>query len=203
MEVKATYRSANEVTMKDGFSIGLEYGAHHQILVCPACSGVVLLKSEWNDFEDPSEWPIPEVLYPVPDQAPDGLPDVIAKAVEAARRVRSIDPNAYGVLIGRVLELMCRDQKAEGKTLSDQLNDLARKGMIPSGLVSITKLLRQYRNVAAHTRLGALSPAEVPVLNQLTRAILEYVYSAPALAERALKRLENLQRETSEPEEED
>ena len=40
--------------------------------------------------------------YPQTTRAPIGLPGAIEKAFEAALKVRRIDSNAYGVLIGRL-----------------------------------------------------------------------------------------------------
>jgi hypothetical protein len=52
--------------------------------------------------------------------------------------------------------------------------------------------------------LGELTSAELPVLDDLTRAILEYVYSAPFLAREAEERLAKLKTKSSEdPSDED
>lgn len=51
--------------------------------------------------------------------------------------------------------------------------------------------LRILRNVGAHADLGD-SPAEIPVLDALCSAVLEYVYSAPLLIDSVEKRLVKL-----------
>jgi hypothetical protein len=43
--------------------------------------------------------------------------------------------------------------------------------------------LRKFRNVGAHPNLGELTLDEVPILDDFCRAILEYVYTAPHLAQ--------------------
>jgi hypothetical protein len=138
-----------------------------------------------------------ELLYPLQRSGPAGLPSVIQRAYDAAQSVRSIDPNAYGVLLGRVLELVSIDRKAEGKFISHQLDDLANKGEIPAKLVKVAAGLRDLRNVGAHPALGELTEEEVPILEELTRAILEYVYTAPLLATRAEERLSEVKRNKS------
>jgi hypothetical protein len=49
------------------------------------------------------------------------------------------------------------------------------------------------RNIGAHEPLEGLSSDEIPILDDLSRAILEYIYIAPSLAEASrrhgLKRL--------------
>ena len=77
------------------------------------------------------------------------------------------------------------------------LNDLAGRGEIPPGLADIADSLRQLRNVGAHPVLGELTESEVPVLEDLTRAVLEYVYSAPDLAARAQRSLAALREDRS------
>jgi hypothetical protein len=133
------------------------------------------------------------VLYPVKRDAPSGVPAKISKAYNAANRVRAADANAYGVLLRRVLELVCLDRNAAGRDLNSKLADLAQKGEIPNKLVGVAKGLRQLGNVGAHATLGELTPEEIPVLDDLCRAILEYVYSAPSLAQCAEERLKRLQ----------
>jgi hypothetical protein len=170
-----------------------EEGDVYELLKCPACAGILLRKYNWHSalMED-GEPPPTEILYPTTRGNPEGLPDPIAKAFTAAQRVRNIDANAYGVLAGRVLELVCVDKNAEGKFLGNKLDDLARRGEIPERLVDVANGLKDLRNVAAHAVLGELTKAEVPILEELTRAILEYLYRAPHLATMAERRLASL-----------
>jgi Domain of unknown function (DUF4145) len=132
------------------------------------------------------------VLYPKPPSDLEGLPEEIARAYKAARAVRLIDANAFAVLLGRVLELVCINRKANGDTLFKQLNDLATRGEIPGPLAAMADQLRILRNIGAHATLGELSRGEVPVLDDICGAILEYVYSAPHRVDRVAKRIAEL-----------
>jgi hypothetical protein len=179
---------------------------HYELLQCPACSGVTLRTFFWHDgYMDEAEGPTYDVLYPSERPKPRGLPGSVAADYEAAQRVKHLSPNAYGVLLGRVLELVCVDRNAKGRSLHEKLKDLATKGEIPAKLVDVAQSLKDLRNVGAHAALGDLTPGEVPILEDLTRAILEYVYSAPALAEAAVKSLAGMKKKrekagpTSEP----
>jgi hypothetical protein len=91
-----------------------------------------------------------------------------------------------------MLELVCLDRKADGNFLGNKLANLAAMGEIPDKLVNVANGLKDLRNVGAHAALGELTEAELPILDQLTRAILEYVYSAPFLAQKAEERLRKL-----------
>jgi hypothetical protein len=101
------------------------------------------------------------------------------------------------VLLGRVLELVCEDRGAKGKSLDARLKFLAKEGIIPKNLAEVAHGLRHLRNVGAHPALGELTPAEIPILDDLTRAILTYVYSAPILGRRAIERADWLKRQRS------
>jgi hypothetical protein len=138
------------------------------------------------------------VLYPVGEKALRGLPLKIEEGYAAARKVRNISANAYGVLLGRVLDSVCEDRQAIGDTLDQKLKSLADKGDIPEKLVKVAAGMRKLRNIGAHADLGELTEAELPVLDDLTRAILEYVYAAPLLATEAEERFTRLKRKTGQ-----
>jgi hypothetical protein len=173
-------------------SLSWDAGHVYQLVECPACGGISLRRYYWHsDAMDPSEV-VFETLYPSTRLSPRGLPEKIATSYESAAKVRGIDPNAYAVLVGRVLELICEDRGARGNSLAGKLKDLATRGEVPQKLVDVADGLRQLRNLGAHAFLGELTGAEVPVLEDLTRAILEYVYTAPLLAREAEERLKAL-----------
>jgi hypothetical protein len=81
-----------------------------------------------------------------------------------------------------------------GESLYNRLTSLAEKCEIPTRLTEMAQQLRQLRNIGAHADLGKLTPAEVPVLDDLCRAILEYVYTAPKLIEQVELRLKELKK---------
>lgn len=154
----------------------------YYIYLCPACERVRLAVV----FDSPADEPDKEEqLYPPARIRVGGLPPDISRALLAAEKVRKIDSNAFGVLLRRVLELVCIDRGADGPSLNDQLADLARKDEIPKKLVKVAASLRQLGNVGAHASLGDLRDQDVPVLDALCQAILDYVYTAPHLAQLA------------------
>jgi len=192
MLIATTYSQVDDHEEDAGkFSHHWEEGYIHEVLECPACKGVILRRYYYHDQMDP-ESEEPQILYPVAQELMDGLPQAVERAYESARRVRNVDPNAFGVLLGRVLDGVCKDRGAEGDSLYKRLEFLATRGDIPRNLVVVAHSLRQLRNVGAHGDLGELTPKEIPLLEDLTRAILEYVYRAPLLAKRAAERVEKL-----------
>lgn len=170
-----------------------EEGPIYELLKCPACLEVMLRRYFWTDLMEPQDVEF-KLLYPSSDRIPPGLPPKVKKAYEAALRVRGVDPNAFGVLLGRVLELVCEDRAAEGRYLGHKLDNLAKRAEIPDKLVAVANGLKDLRNVGAHASLGELTTNEVPILADLCRAVLEYVYSAPHLADEAEWSLARLRR---------
>ena len=169
-----------------------EQGTLYEITSCANCNDVMIRSGFWHDsMEDPSDWNA-TVLYPPEKRKLVGLPAKVHQEYEAAQRVAMIAPNAYAVLLGRVLDCVCSDRNAVGKSLSEKLNDLAGKQEIPKHLAEMAHKLRQLRNVGAHADLGSLTDSEIPVLEALCRAVLEYVYEAPRLLKEVQARIDGI-----------
>jgi len=132
------------------------------------------------------------VLWPSPQKQIVGLPDNINKAYKAALKVRKIDSNAFGVLLRRVLELICIDKGATGNNLHQKLQNLAVQNVIPGRLSDMALKLKDLGNIGAHAELGDLTLFEVPILESLCVAVLEYVYYAPMLISEVEARIDKL-----------
>lgn len=194
MKIVAEHSEVDPIRDHDGDVVDEAHDCF-ELVRCPACEKISLRNYSYGPWVDSDSDVIIEVLYPKEPSTIRGLSKEVQKAYEAALRVRSIDPNAFAVLLGRVLDKICEDRKAEGRSLSDRLDDLAKRGEIPSRLSEMAKSLKDLRNVGAHANLGELTAKEIPFLDDLCRAILEYVYSGPELLERVqnhLKKLKNL-----------
>lgn len=179
-------------------------GYKYHLMLCLACKKVTLREYFEHDCQDPEDIEV-ETLYPPQGVKSFYLPSLVQKAYEAALKARAIDANAYAILLGRMLEVVCEDSEAKGKNLYEKLKFLAEQGKIPSNLVDVAHGLRMLRNIGVHEPLEGLSSDEIPILDDLSRAILEYIYIAPSLAEQAeerLKRLKDKKSGTKEIEEE-
>ncbi|MBE9041791.1 DUF4145 domain-containing protein [Oscillatoriales cyanobacterium LEGE 11467] len=185
MEIVAEYSKTNP-QYESG--VTWDESDNYELLLCPVCSSVALRSYYWRDYMEPENVKF-HYLYPVEQEKPLGLPPEIQKAYDAAIKVKYIDVNAYAVLVGRVLEMICKDRNASGSTLNNKLKNLSAKGEIPNKLVKVSENIRHLRNIGAHASLGELTESEEPLLSSLLRAILEYVYSAPYLAQEAEEKL--------------
>jgi hypothetical protein len=73
------------------------------------------------------------ILYPGKTPLTD-LPKVIEKRYLTALEVQDINPNAFAVLIGSVLEAVCNSEKIPGKNLREQIDNLVQSDRIPKPL---------------------------------------------------------------------
>jgi hypothetical protein len=194
MEVVFNHSALKNLNEDDPRLSPIMEGDVFQLLVCPACEGVSLGNYFRADYlpEEENDNEVTTIVYPPSARLPTALPPKVRIGYQAAVKVRSIDPNAYGVLLGRVLELLCEDRSAKGDTLYTKLEDLGNRDEIPKPLVEMAHSLRQLRNLGAHASLGELTASEIPFLDELCRAILEYVYEAPDLIDRAKRRLDEI-----------
>lgn len=191
MRVMATYKSSRSYTEES--PIEFAFGRDYELAVCPACAGIILLQVDWHEAFEPWEWSL-KILFPSVDKPIGGLPVEVDKDYQAAMNVRNVDSNAFAVLLGRVIDRVCIDRQANGNTMYDRLNLLAQKGEIPAHLADMAQQLRQLRNIGAHADLGELTQEEVPILDALCRAVLEYVYTAPKLIEQVSQRIDDLKK---------
>lgn len=184
-------RVADTMVTDPGNSTPVEHGTLYEVLACPKCKEITIRSGWWHDMMESEDWH-GEIIYPRERQGIDGLPPAVEQEYQAAEQVSHISANAYAVLLGRVLDVVCDDRKANGKTLHERLSDLANRHEIPKILADIAHQLRQLRNVGAHADLGTLTEDEVPVLAALCRAVLEYVYLAPRLVDQVEKLVQKI-----------
>ena len=105
---------------------GYSHGTKYDLLKCPAphCEKITVASYSYHEaFEEDGNFPY-KFIYPQSSKNPIGLPEKIAKALMAAEKIKSIDVNAYAILIRRLLELVCIDRKAIGGTLAVMLQSV-------------------------------------------------------------------------------
>ena len=97
MEVVSHYSQTYTDEYPDGST--LDHGPVFELLVCPACQGVILRTYLWHEGMESENDTRFDVLYPSETRLPPGLPVTVEKAFISALKVKPIDSNAFAVLV--------------------------------------------------------------------------------------------------------
>jgi predicted RNA-binding Zn-ribbon protein involved in translation (DUF1610 family) len=168
------YKQEEEVPQIGGV---LEYDHNLGIFLCPACNEVSIVSYVWS--VEVGEVVHEETLYPT-TRDNSALPGRVRQRFDAAHKVRKIDPSFYAVGVRRMLETVANEKKAKGKDLFEKLDDLVSRDLIPAPLARAAHQLRRLGNLGAHDEEIELEEEDVPAIESLADAILEYLYRAPA-----------------------
>jgi hypothetical protein len=163
----------------------------HQFYRCTICNDVILKKTTLqlpDDYQGSKQHPylVPkgetveeEQLWPASLSLPIEVPDRVRKIYEEARLVKR-SPSSFVVQIGRALEAITKDKKAQGRTLNDRLNWLTNQEFLPPVLGQMGHINRILRNWGAHDAETEVELEDVEIVDEFFRAIVEYLYVAPA-----------------------
>jgi hypothetical protein len=146
----------------------------YALLRCTTCRDVTLLSQ--LDFAD---WENPWLEYPSDYNLDPCVPAIVASNYREAKRVQTMSPNAFAVLVRRALEALCDDQGVSNGTLAARLKELADKGAIPGNLAEISSVLRELGNAGAHHTSQRVTVPLTWTMDQFFRVLIEYVYVAP------------------------
>jgi hypothetical protein len=153
------------------------------VAVCETCDKILLYYiSSQDDYIgiDYEDFQTASLIWPNEGTLPKDIPESVRRCYYEAVRVKKTSPTAFALLIRRALEALCDDRKAVGGSLEKRLKDLASKDEIPSALTETVDVLRRLGNVSAHTFDLRLSENDAFVMDDLFRAIIEYVYIGPS-----------------------
>lgn len=147
------------------------------VAVCETCGQVLLYDNPGNQNEE-SEFDFGELRFPN-HGLHYSVPSPIREIYNEASRIRALAPNAFAVQIRKALEALCDDRNAEGRNLTSQLSDLAKKNEIPKVLVELADTLRLLGNAGAHSGNQGVHQLQAYQIDEFFRVLVEYVYVAP------------------------
>jgi hypothetical protein len=131
-----------------------------------------------------------DLLPPSPVLSPsDPIPEPILKIYEEVWPLRYRAPAAFVGQVKRLLALICAERGAMGATLFDQLQQLVAQEVFPKYFATQCELLRKVGEMGTRIPDEALNIWDADLANELFRAILEYVYVAPAKFQRLQQRM--------------
>jgi hypothetical protein len=149
------------------------------VACCETCNQLFLYDNP-GDQTDDERFETCDLVYPRSGQLPMSVPRSIAVTYDEAIRIKERAPNAFAVLIRRGLDGLCEDNGAKGRNLQSKLKKLADNGVIPPLLAEATDLLRLLGNIGAHSATESVHPLLANAMDEFFRAVVEYVYIAPA-----------------------
>ncbi|MBA7684275.1 hypothetical protein ES703_92666 [subsurface metagenome] len=168
--------SIEDVSLSDGSIHPIKI--YYFLVQCKTCEKVSLY-SNWEVAADPYYLEEALCLYPKIEKISSSVPDIIRRSYNEAKKVEKISPAALVILIGKSLECLCEDKKAEGNNLKNKLDDLAKKGIIPKTLLKMGHSVRLLRNISARPSDYDIKTDEVKIISDFFVAVIEYVYVAP------------------------
>jgi hypothetical protein len=163
---------------------------------CEICGGAVLeqithqLPADYGGSKQPrfyqtaAEITRVEQLWPPSLRLPPEAPARVREIYEEARSVMRRSPSSFVVQIGRALEAVTSDRGTQGHTLNERLNWLIKEGHLPEVFGEMGHISRMFRNWGAHDTEIDVESEDVEVADEFFKAIIEYLYVAPAKVSR-------------------
>ncbi len=130
------------------------------------------------------------VLYPSSGEIPLSIPSNISSTYKEAISIKGKSPNGFAGLIRKSLEYVLQEQNAEGKTLYERINDLAKKNILPPTIIDMSDLIRIIGNIGVHAGSEDVTKEQTDLIDKFFNLILEYVYVAPAKVKELQEQLE-------------
>jgi Domain of unknown function (DUF4145) len=152
---------------------------HFDTLKCGSCASYVQVFWSAGDNRHAfrvQPWPLKL------ERAPDHWPEAIARYwLQANRNIRDENWDASAVMARSALQLALRDQRACGKNLREEIDDLALKGILPGIMQEWSHHVRELGNESAHPQAnqGATDPRDARDIVQFLDYFLEYSYTLP------------------------
>lgn len=161
-----------------------QYNDIFEVFECPVCNDFQLYHTHWNTeeayFEDYDIYEDGQVLFPLSEKVNSfRLPKSVKSAYESALRVRKIDDVICLISLRRTLEMVCKDKGAVKGQLHQKLNQLQQQNILPPLMGDISKVIKDFGNMAAHGDQVDIDSYIVDAMFRLTNKILEYVYILP------------------------
>jgi hypothetical protein len=177
------------------------YGCSYQIVQCQGCHSISYRTTSWNSedvFHDEDAPGLVAVitteLYPrrIEGRAklreirhlPTNVTRIYEETISA---LANEQPVLAGIGIRALVETICKDKQASGRTLEGQIDDLVVKATLTADGAEILHSLRIMGNAAAH-EVRPLDEDDLVVALDVVDNLLMAVYILPAMSKRLPRR---------------
>lgn len=193
-----------ELVGKEESDDALLYGwdDEYQIVQCQGCEAVMFRLAHTNSedlehFAGPDGWEVEYTLfedyYPNPESCRAGLsdghllPEKLQRIYsETLSALNGNNPVLTGIGLRAIIETVCKDQAATGKTLYDKINNLVVKSVLTKEGAVILHKLRTLGNDAAH-EVKPHSNVQLGLAFDVVEHLLQGVYTLPYHAKKRFK----------------
>lgn len=150
-------------------------------LRCENCGNFHMVfwsSSRMGNMHGRHQVPWPQRLQDAPNEWPK---DVGRLWVQAHRSISDENWDAAIMVAGSALQAAMREQKAKGKNLAAEIDDLSDRGTLPTIMKEWAHELRGLRNLSAHPKPGEMSPdsKDVKDVVKFLDYLLRYLYTMP------------------------
>lgn len=166
---------------------GLTLGPFSFVLSkCRTCRTVALYKQgKDSKYRDVCLWPSSDFLG-------EEVPDDVQAAYSEAYAVKERSPNAFATQLRRSVEALCLSKGVPKGDLKNMLEVLFHSTTLPSNLMEIVDVIRIVGNQGAHFHKERVTKKDAETIDEFFRALVEYVFIAPARAARYQAKLAEL-----------
>lgn len=154
-------------------------------LKCGNCSGFVMVLWSANDHSFGPNGIHGYRVLPWPlrvTSAPRHWPDEVQRYwIQAQRNLQDENWDAAALMARSALQVALRNNKAQGRTLKSEIEDLASKGILPPLMKDWSDNVRDLGNVSAHPQPGQppTSSEDARDIVKFLNFLLEYLYTLP------------------------
>lgn len=153
-------------------------------LECGNCKGYVMVLwsaeehgslSAYHDFRV-LPWPLTLSRYP------EHWPEQVGRFwLQAKKNLKDENWDAAALMARSALQIALRNNQAQGKTLKQEIEDLAAKGVLPSIMKEWSEQVRELGNESAHPQPGQppTDPRDANDIVKFVDFLLEYLYTLP------------------------
>lgn len=163
----------------------VDFDGTYFVATCGTCHQLLLYWKQGDPTNEGPSGPLnyfsqAGLIWPEVAISEQAVPALVAAIYREAAVVKRLSANSFAVQIRRALEAVCSDRGASGHSLYEMLTELARRGDLPPVLAEMSDVLRLLGNIGAHASDRTVRPSQVDALDEFFRAVIEYVYIAPA-----------------------
>lgn len=164
----------------------------YKLYKCTICEHVILQKESTqfvvavtpNTPTSPKKQKITaqhiEQLWPPSFLFPPEVPERIRILYGEAQAVKRVSARSFVGLIRVALEAVTKEKGAEGKDLFNKIEWLIQKKELPPVFGEMSHIARKIANLGVHDAETEVQPSFATTVDEFFRAIIEYIYIAPA-----------------------